>query len=180
MLNSYNYSMTASWISCLRCVPSQKGALLVCLQVQRDTSPVFGPLNITGVCLIFKLQRRHKWVPSHQGWFLLYPQAHQRYRLPSTTSTFMGFLALILPLTLFKVAAPVEIPRVLKTSGSRCTIRKDAMAFLKHCTTNVTYISRRVVRATVCSSLEDEFLMVNIRVTFEKDQHRLRKLDSGD
>jgi hypothetical protein len=54
------------------CVPSHKGALLLCLQAQKNTLPVFVAVYFTGEYSV------SLWLPSQNGCFALLPQAHQK------------------------------------------------------------------------------------------------------
>jgi hypothetical protein len=54
------------------CVPSHNGALLLCLQAQKNTLPVFVAVYFTGEYSV------SLWLPSQNGCFALLPQAHQK------------------------------------------------------------------------------------------------------
>jgi hypothetical protein len=70
-------------------VPSQKGLLFECLHWQRNTVFFTSTSNGIGVNEVVLCD------PSQKGWFLLCPQAHQKY-LPGSNSTAAGCFAAIL------------------------------------------------------------------------------------
>src|SRR5690348_12605186 len=72
-----------------RCVPSQRGLLLLFLQPQNDTVPLSSALNSTGENPLPLCE------PSQNGWLPLLPQAHHQYDLPASTSIRYGLFCAI-------------------------------------------------------------------------------------
>src|SRR6478609_1830399 len=68
----------------LRCVPSQRGLLLLFLQPQNGTVPASSALNSIGEKPLPLCE------PSQKGWLPLLPHAHHQYDLPASTSIRYG------------------------------------------------------------------------------------------
>ena len=66
------------------CVPSQCGLLLLCLHPQKNTLPLVSASKRIGVNSLPACD------PSQNGWLSLFPQAHQKYFVPASTSTANG------------------------------------------------------------------------------------------
>jgi hypothetical protein len=74
----------------LLCVPSHIGALFVALQPQKKTFLDSVASNLSGVNSV------PAWEPSHNGCLALFPQVHQKYDLPLSTSTPNGVSAALM------------------------------------------------------------------------------------
>jgi len=60
------------WFYSLECAPSQNGALLLCLQPQKNIFLSASAVNFTGAIPVFL------WLPSQKGCLADFPQAHQK------------------------------------------------------------------------------------------------------